>query len=227
MNKLLIYEDNGQKQTFRLACETTKDQANDLINVFESYQDLAEITTVDQFAALVSDPVNYFDDVLKSGLNLQTTGNRTPDPSVLSSLFGYDRPNYINTIQGLPITEECPGCKTKKIIRKTKAALTEPRFNAYRSYLTFTPSGFELNDEAITEYCKKFDYYAETPQQLETAELFTQLVDVLNRFDALSPLPQKDKENLVRMFKIGIQNPPFDGKFLIDQLSLRDEVFKY
>ena len=103
MDKLLIYEDNGQKQTFRLACETTAAQANDLINVFESYQDLAEIKTIDQFAALVSDPIAYYDEVLRSGLNLQTTGNRTPDPSVLSSLFGYDRPNYINTIQSLPL----------------------------------------------------------------------------------------------------------------------------
>ena len=226
--KILIYEDSGQKQTFRLACETTAAQANDLITVFQAYQDLKEIETIDEFYALVTDPILFYDETLRTGLSLQAAGNRTPDPETLAKLFSYDRPNYKKSIQGMPVTStDCEGCKTKKIVRKPKAAITSARFNAYRSYLTFTPDGFILNDEAITEYCKKFDYYAETPQQLETAELFTQLVDVLNRFDALSPLPQKDKEALTRMFKIGIERPPHDGRFLIDQLSLRDEVFKY
>ena len=226
--KILIFEDTGAKNQFIANCETTKDQANDLITVFQAYQDLKEIETIDEFYALVTDPILFYDETLRTGLSLQAAGNRTPAPQTLAKLFSYDRPAYVATIRGLPITETCEGCRTKTIIRKSKkAALTEPRFTAYRSYLTFTPSGFVLNEAAITEYCKKFDYYAETPQQLETAELFTQLVDVLNRFDALSPLPQKDKEALTRMFKIGIERPPHDGRFLIDQLSLRDEVFKY
>jgi len=227
MDKLLIYEDNGQKQTFRLACETTKDQANDLINVFESYQDLAEITTIDQFASLVSDPIAYYDEVLRSGLNLQTPGNRTPDPETLAKLFSYDRPAYVATIRGLPITEECKGCRTKTIVRKTKAAITSARWEAYRDYLTFTPSGFVLNDEAIELYCQKFNYYATEPKQLEVVELFNQLVDVLNRFDALSPLAPTDKEHLTRMFGIGIEHPPYSGKFLINPQSLMEQIFKY
>ena len=226
MDKILIFEDNGQKQTFRLACETTKDQANDLINVFESYQDLAEITTVDQFAALVSDPVNYFDDVLKSGLNLQTTGNRTPDPSVLSSLFGYDRPNYINTIQGLPITETCEGCKTKKIIRKTKAALTEPRFTAYRSYLSFTTKGFILNEAEIEKHCERFKTFAENEQQIKVVDHYNALVSILNSHDAMFPLGGPDKETLTRIFGLHIERPPYVGKFLINSEHLRNQIYK-
>ena len=227
MDKILIFEDTGAKNQFIANCETTKDQANDLINVFESYQDLAEITTIDQFDALVSDPIAYYDEVLRSGLNLQTPGNRTPDPETLAKLFSYDRPAYVATIRGLPITETCEGCRTQKIVRKTRTAITSARWEAYKDFLIFTPSGFELNDEAIELYCQKFNYYATEPKQLEVVELFNQLVDALNRFDAMSPLPQKDKEALTRMFKIGIERPPHDGRFLIDQLSLRDEVFKY
>ena len=54
MNKVLIYEDSGQKQTFRLACETTAAQANDLINLFQSFQDVSEITTAEEFERLLS-----------------------------------------------------------------------------------------------------------------------------------------------------------------------------
>lgn len=227
MDKLLIYEDNGQKQTFRLACETTKDQANDLIAVFQSYQDLKEIETIDQFAALVSDPVNYFDEVLKEGLNLQTPGNRTPDPETLAKLFSYDRPNYKKSIQGMPITETCEGCRTQKIVRKTRAAITSARWEAYKDYLTFTPDGFILNDEAIELYCQKFNYYATEPKQLEVVELFTQLIGAINKFDALSPLAPTDKEHLVRMFGIAIEHPPYVGKFLINPQSLMEQIFKY
>ena len=226
MNKLLIYEDSGQKQTFRLACETTAAQANDLINVFESYQDLAEIKTIDQFAALVSDPIAYYDEVLRSGLNLQTTGNRTPDPSVLSSLFGYDRPNYINTIQGLPITETCEGCKTKKIIRKTKAALTEPRFTAYRSYLSFTTKGFILNEAEIEKHCERFKTFAENEQQIKVVDHYNALVSILNSHDAMFPLGGPDKETLTRIFGLHIERPPYVGKFLINSEHLRNSIYK-
>ena len=228
MNKVLIYEDSGQKQTFRLACETTAAQANDLINLFQSFQDMSEITTAEEFERLVSDPVGYFDAVLRSNVDMKMNGGREPEPATLATLFGYNREDYVKSIQGMPITSGCKSSKGETIVRsKTKAALTDARWTAYKSFLIFTPSGFELNDEAIELYCQKFNYYATEPKQLEVVELFNQLVDALNRFDAMSPLPQKDKEALTRMFKIGIERPPHDGRFLIDQLSLRDEVFKY
>ena len=227
MDKLLIYEDNGAKNTFIAACETTKEQAEDLITLFESFQDLSSVTTAEMFERLVSDPVGYFDAVLRSNVDMKMTGGREPEPATLATLFGYNRIDYVKSIQGMPITSGCKSCKGETIVRKTKAALTEARWEAYKDYLTFTPSGFVLNDEAITEYCKKFDYYAETPQQLETAELFTQLIGVLNRIDALSPLAPTDKEHLVRMFGIAIEHPPYVGKFLINPQSLMEQIFKY
>jgi len=225
--KILIFEDNGAKNQFIANCETTKDQANDLITLFESFQDLSSVTTAEMFERLVSDPVGYFDAVLRSNVDMKMTGGREPEPATLATLFGYNRIDYVKSIQGMPITSGCKSCKGETIVRKTRPALTDARWTAYKSFLTFTPSGFVLNDEAITEYCQKFNYYATEPKQLEVVELFNQLVDALNRFDAMSPLPQKDKEALTRMFKIGIERPPHDGRFLIDQLSLRDEVFKY
>ena len=227
MDKLLIYEDNGQKQTFRLACETTAAQANDLINLFQSFQDVSEITTAEEFERLVSDPVGYFDAVLRSNVDMKMTGGREPESATLATLFGYNRIDYVKSIQGMPITSGCKSCKGETIVRKTRPALTDARWTAYKSFLTFTPSGFVLNDEAITEYCQKFNYYATEPKQLEVVELFNQLVDALNRFDAMSPLPQKDKEALTRMFKIGIERPPYEGKFLIEPRMLMELVFKY
>lgn len=228
MNKLLIYQDNGAKQTFRLACETTAAQANDLIGCFEEFQDLAVINTSAEFERFVADPIAYYDETLRTGVNLQASGNRTPDPATLARLYSYERENYISVLSGLPVTEDCGPCKSSRIVKRAgKPAITSTRWNVYRDYLSFTPTGFELNDEAITAHCEKFSYYATEPKQLQVVELFNQLIDVLNKFDAMSPLTPTDKEALTRMFKIHLERPPYSGKFLIDPLALRDQIFKY
>jgi hypothetical protein len=226
--KILIFEDTGAKNQFIANCETTAAQANDLIGYYETFQDLAVINTSAEFEQLVADPILYYDETLRTGLNLQATGNRTPDPETLARLYAYERSNYIAVISGLPVTQDCGPCKSSRIIKRAgKPAITSARWEAYRDYLTFTPSGFVLNDEAITEYCQKFNYYATEPKQLEVVELFNQLIDALNKFDEMTPLRQTDKENLTRMFKIGIERPPFDGKFLIEPRMLMELVFKY
>jgi hypothetical protein len=158
---------------------------------------------------------------------MKMTGGREPEPATLATLFGYNRIDYVKSIQGMPITSGCKSCKGETIVRKTRPALTDARWTAYKSFLTFTPSGFVLNDEAIELYNAKFDYYATEPKQLEVVELFNQLIDALNKFDEMTPLRQTDKENLTRMFKIGIERPPFDGKFLIEPRMLMELVFKY
>ena len=227
MDKILIFEDNGAKNQFIANCETTKDQANDLITVFQAYQDLKEIETIDEFYALVTDPILFYDETLRTGLSLQAAGNRTPDPETLAKLFSYDRPAYVATIRGLPITETCEGCRTKTIIRKSKkAALTEPRFTAYRSYLTFTPSGFVLNEAEIEKHCERFKTFAENEQQIAVVDHYNTLVTILNSHDAMFPLAPTDKELLTRIFGLHIEHPPYQGRFLINSEHLRNSIYK-
>ena len=225
--KVLIYEDSGQKQTFRLACETTAAQANDLITVFQAYQDLKEIETIDEFYALVTDPILFYDETLRTGLSLQAAGNRTPDPETLAKLFSYDRPAYVATIRGLPITETCEACRTKTIIRKSKkAALTEPRFNAYKNYLSFTTKGFILNEAEIEKHCERFKTFAENEQQIAVVDHYNALVTILNSHDAMFPLAPTDKELLTRIFGLHIEHPPYQGRFLINSEHLRNSIYK-
>ena len=225
--KILIFVDTGAKNQFIANCETTAAQANDLITVFQAYQDLKEIETIDEFYALVTDPILFYDETLRTGLSLQAAGNRTPDPETLAKLFSYDRPAYVATIRGLPITETCEGCRTKTIIRKSKkAALTEPRFTAYRSYLTFTPSGFVLNEAEIEKHCERFKTFAENEQQIAVVDHYNALVTILNSHDAMFPLAPTDKELLTRIFGLHIEHPPYVGKFLINSEHLRNQIYK-
>jgi len=227
MDKILIFEDNGAKNQFIANCETTAAQANDLITVFQAYQDLKEIETIDEFYALVTDPILFYDETLRTGLSLQAAGNRTPDPETLAKLFSYDRPAYVATIRGLPITETCEGCRTKTIIRKSKkAAITSARWEAYRDFLTFTPSGFVLNEAEIEKHCERFKTFAENEQQIAVVDHYNTLVTILNSHDAMFPLAPTDKELLTRIFGLHIEHPPYQGRFLINSEHLRNQIYK-
>ena len=227
MNKVLIYEDSGQKQTFRLACETTAAQANDLIGYYETFQDLAVINTSAEFEQLVADPIGYYDETLRTGLNLQTPSNRTPDPETLARLYAYERSNYIAVISGLPVTQDCGPCKSSRIIKRAgKPAITSTRWNAYRSYLTFTPSGFVLNEAEIEKHCERFKTFAENEQQIAVVDHYNALVTILNSHDAMFPLGGPDKELLTRIFGLHIEHPPYQGRFLINSEHLRNSIYK-
>ena len=225
--KVLIYEDSGQKQTFRLACETTAAQANDLIGYYETFQDLAVINTSAEFEQLVADPIGYYDETLRTGLNLQTPSNRTPDPETLARLYAYERSNYIAVISGLPVTQDCGPCKSSRIIKRAgKPAITSTRWNAYRSYLTFTPSGFVLNEAEIEKHCERFKTFAENEQQIKVVDHYNALVSILNSHDAMFPLAPTDKELLTRIFGLHIEHPPYQGRFLINSEHLRNSIYK-
>lgn len=225
--KNLIFVDTGAKNQFIANCETTKDQANDLIGYFEEFQDLRRITTLAEFERLVSDPLEYFDETLRDNVEMRMTGGREPEPSTLAKLFGYERDNFNAVISGLPVTQDCGPCKSSRIIKRAgKPAITSTRWNAYRNYLTFTPSGFVLNEAEIELYCQKFNYYATEPKQLEVVDHYNALVTILNSHDAMFPLAPTDKELLTRIFGLHIEHPPYQGRFLINSEHLRNSIYK-
>jgi len=226
MDKILIFEDTGAKNQFIANCETTKDQANDLITLFELFQDLSSVTTAEMFERLVSDPVGYFDAVLRSNVDMKMTGGREPEPATLATLFGYNRIDYVKSIQGMPITSGCKSCKGETIVRKTRPALTDARWTAYKSFLTFTPSGFKLNEAEIEKHCERFKTFAENEQQIAVVDHYNALVTILNSHDAMFPLAPTDKELLTRIFGLHIEHPPYQGRFLINSEHLRNQIYK-
>ena len=227
MNKVLIYEDNGAKQKFLKEVDIVRDQADTLIGYFETFQDLRQITTLAEFERLVSDPLEYFDETLRDNVEMRMTGGREPEPSTLARLFGYDRDNFNAVISGLPVTEDCRPCKTSRVVRRAgKPALTSTRWDAYKSYLMFTSSGFALNESAIEERCEAFKTFATNPKQLEVVDHYNALAAILNKHDDLFPFSGPDKEMLTRIFGLHIEHPPYQGRFLINSEHLRNSIYK-
>ena len=67
------------------------------------------------------------------------------------------------------------------------------RFNAYRSYLTFTPSGFVLNDEEIENTARDSKHLRRMSSRSRSWTIQS-LVTILNSFDAMFPLAPTDKK---------------------------------
>ena len=222
--KLLIYENTGAKQRFLKEVETVKDQADTLISYFETFQDLRQITTLAEFEGLVSDPLEYFDETLRDNVEMRMTGGREPEPSTLAKLFGYERDNYIAVISGLPVTENCGPCKSSRIVRRAgKPAITSTRWDAYKSYLTFTKSGFILNEAAIEKHCERFKTFAESESQRAIHKHFTDLVEILNSHADQYPLPDKVKEATAKAFNLGLSQG-ISGNFIIDKLFISNLI---
>jgi len=126
----------------------------------------------------------------------------------------------------MPITSGCKSCKGETIVRKTRPALTDARWTAYKSFLTFTPSGFKLNEAEIEKHCERFKTFAENEQQIAVVDHYNALVTILNSHDAMFPLAPTDKELLTRIFGLHIEHPPYQGRFLINSEHLRNQIYK-
>ena len=220
--KLLISTDRNGIAEFQKAVQGTCDAANSLISIFNEFQSYEVITTEEQFSALLADPGSYFDAVLLSHVKLDT-GGRKPDPAVLAQLVGLHRDEYLNAVAGLPLTsEDCEPCR--KIARQIpgRKAISKYQFDQYRDCLTFNAGIFTLNTEAVNNSLDRFSTYAETPAEIERYALFNDLVQMLNRWDAVYPLGG-DKLEVKKIFGLHLSRGG-EGDFMINPITLTKAV---
>ena len=219
--KLLISTDRNGIAEFQKAVQATCDAAISLISIFNEFQSYEVITTEEQFSALLADPGSYFDAVLLSHVKLDT-GGRKPDPAVLASLVGLHRDEYLNAVAGLPLTsDDCPECQRAKVIPGRKA-ISKYQFDQYRDYLLFSAGIFTVNADAVDNSLDKFSTYATTPEEIERYALFNDLVQMLNRWDAVYPLGG-DKLEVKKIFGLHLSRGG-EGDFMINPITLTNAI---
>ncbi len=222
--KILLFEDNARKQDFLKAVEEVRTAAHDLIMTFEAFQEFKRIGTLEEFEQLCKDPVKYFDETLKSNVSLNMTGNRQPDPQVLADLFGIERQNFISLIKGLPVTETCKPCNTSKVIRKKgKPALSYNEFLSFKSFLTYEQQAFNLNTEAIANRLEQFKSFAQTPEEIELYQLFTNMVQQLNNFTEKFPISLQLRQSLKKELRLFLSEG-MTGKFMVNPQVIVTEI---
>ena len=221
--KVLISTDNNALSTFKKDVQAVCDRSNELITLFGLFQSYESITAEEQFQKLLAAPGSYFDEVLLRHVKLDT-GGRKPDPAVLAQLVGLHRDEYLNAVAGLPLTsEDCEPCR--KIARQIpgRKAISKYQFDQYRDYLLFSAGIFTVNTEAVNNSLDRFSTYAETPAEIERYALFNDLVQMLNRWDAVYPLSGSDKLEVKKIFGLHLSRGG-EGDFMINPITLTKAV---
>ena len=219
--KILITVDRNGISEFQKSVQGTCDAANSLISIFNEFQSYEVITAEAQFQMLLADPGSYFDEVLLRHVKLDT-GGRKPDPAVLASLVGLHRDEYLNAVAGLPLTsDDCPECQRAKVIPGRKA-ISKYQFDQYRDYLLFSAGIFTVNADAVDNSLDKFSTYATTPEEIERYALFNDLVQMLNRWDAVYPLGG-DKLEVKKIFGLHLSRGG-EGDFMINPITLTNAI---
>jgi hypothetical protein len=226
-DKILIYLDRGKKAEFIKSCNAVKDAANKLIQDYNSYQDFAVISTLEQFENLYSDPLSEFDKTVLENTDIKAKGNKQPDPETLCKLFQIDRPGYMAAI-GIsePLKDaDCPDCAKKAQTVKVNRIKNNAVFYQYSEYFYFIEGSFILNDQAVNEHCDSFNIFAETPEQIALYQQWESLCDILNKHDKQYALSTSGKQQIAAALKLQLSEA-ISGKFIIDNMRI-SEIIRY
>jgi len=223
-DKILLYDDQHKFRELENAVESVKDSANELIQIFESFQTWQKIETLQDFEKLVSDPVDIFDRLLiiNSGIDLARTGGKKPKPEVVADLLDVDRSNFVALIKGEKITDTCKPCQKIKTIKTGSGVLGYISFDRYREFLLWdeVTNRFLINENLLSEKRESFRVYASTPEEIAIYNFWHTLADQLNS------LPKKGicGNNTLDTFARQLTNSPIMFNFQLGKLQVDDKI---
>ena len=224
-DKIFIYSEAGKKQQFIKDVTDTLNQANDLIQKFNSFQDFRRIETLADFEKLYSDPLAMFDKTILENTDIKTKANLTPEIATLCTLFQIDRPGYMAAIgQSEPLKDDCPDCKKKTQSIKVKNVRSNAEYNKYAEFLLFINGLFQLNNSAVNELCDKFNIYAETPEQITLYNEWQSLCNILNHHDKRYTISPSGKDQISKALKLLLSEGMSGGRFIINNMALSEQI---
>jgi hypothetical protein len=222
-NKILIYEDKGQKANFLKTVNDVRDKANQLISLYNEKQPWGKINTLEDFETLYNDPLTLFDRTLLANIDIKAMGGRLPDPAVLSDLFHIDRTGFMEElgITGRANNEDdCPNCKKSAQTVKVRRIKEVAEFSEYAMFLYFINGTFVLNDDAIKQASDYFNVYADNPETIALYDHWQTLCKVLNQHDKKYPLSSSYRDQICKAFHLLQLN----GKFIINDIELSEQI---
>jgi len=222
--RILVSTDNNALSTFKKDVTDVCDRSNELITLFHAFQKWERIKTIEAAEELMSDPQKAFDAAIIRNVQVTASG-LTVDPEQAALLFNVSRSEFLNLCAGLSIPDDsqCVPCQQVKI-RKGKRVISLNEFNRYRDYLTFTTAGiFSVNQSKVDADLDKFSTYAESEAEIERYALFNNLVQMLNKWDAVYPLSGSDKLEVKRIFGLHLSKGG-DGDFMINPITLTNAI---
>jgi len=221
--RILVSTDNNALSTFKKDVTDVCDRSNELITLFHAFQKWERIKTIEAAEELMSDPQKAFDAAIVRNVQVTASG-LTVDPEQAALLFNVSRSEFLNLCAGLSIPDDsqCVPCQQVKI-RKGKRVISLNEFNRYSQYLNFNSGVFSVDQTKVDAALDKFSTYAESEAEIERYALFNNLVQMLNKWDAVYPLSGSDKLEVKRIFGLHLSKGG-DGDFMINPITLTNAI---
>lgn len=216
----LIYKDSGAANTFTRNLSAAVTKANDLIELFNTHQPFATIESMMSFAALVHDPVGYYDSVLTD--NIQHDSRFAVDPGKLAELYNIPRQQYL---VGLGMTQQqaskCHNCNGEKDITIKLKVLTPDQYSEFVKYFTFAQGRIQVNSEKVEQHKDTFNVYADNHEAVALVEHYESLCNVLNdALDYHKAGGQSNLQALARMFGFQV----LDNRLVVNYYALSQQI---
>lgn len=222
--KVLIFYDSQKAGDLDRNVELTQQGANDLIQIFESFQSYKKIQTLDDFEKLVINPLSMFDDTLQVNVSFKESGGKKGNPAVIAQLFDIDRDNFINIVKGQTVIEgSCKPCSKLKIKQSGKGVINNSSYKQYQQYLIFDEGHFSIDETAVDKKKESFNYYAETPQQIDCYNFWINATETINELSKRGLFGEPNAFSKLLNGRITYSYQA--GKFSVDQQSLMNEIF--
>ena len=222
--RVLITHDRNGAAAFRKEVAETADAATQLIQAYEAFQPWNKVKTIQDFIELVSDPKKAYDAAIIANIAITAKG-MTVDPAQAARLFNLHRDEYLNLVDGMPLTsDDCAPCR-KVRVKPGRRAISKHTFESYQEYLTFTGTQFVVNETAVEAAMSQFDVYATTEQERGVVNDFTQLVETLNQWDKKYYIPDNAKEQLKKTFGLYLSQGS-SGHFMMNPEAVIKSIQK-
>lgn len=221
--RILLYEDKQGFAKLNAEVEQVCMGANQLIQIYHSFQEFERITSLKMFEKLVSDPVKAMDDILVKQINVEMTGKIKLDPKAIANLAGIQYDNYLRTLKGEVLDEStCKPCgKIAKTSKNGNAVLSNAEFKKYRQYLNFDGSSFTVNEDAVNDSRESFNHYIDDPKQIEVHSFWNSLRDSLNDAHRRGYLDLPQVQDLTKGRLLYV---PHLDQLTLDEQSLVSEI---
>ncbi len=219
MEKEFIRQDSSKLAEFLKGINDTIFRSNEVIRLFNENQSFKQIETTQELVSLLSDPVQFYDDILLR--NIAHDDRLQVNMTALATLYNVPRDKYLI---GLGMTPEqaatCRSCGGEKQALPEIKTLSIDQFNKFSRFLILKAGSLCRNENAIDKHIDSFNVYASTADQIAVLNHWNALVSILNEHSSRYRLGPQQTDQICKTLKL----QQLDRKFIINDMALSEEI---
>lgn len=205
MEKILINENRSQGADLERNIESVITRSREILKAFHKYQSFRKITTEDEFRQLLKDPGGFFDQVILEGVNIKSAGGHAPNIEAVAKMYDIKRDDFRS---------------------QTRQSISLAQYLNYSGFVSFEKGAFKVNQEAVQNAKERFKVFAETLEEVELFQYWSNVCETLNSLIDLGLLGTVVIESLQRSLENRIMFSYATSRLHLNDDFITNEILK-